>query len=196
MTANRLPPPVELHAPGLLLSPWPPARVDERDLADLRIGLTDPEQARWNPRALPADQGDRPVLDRVAGQRAQVADGTLVCWALRDPADGRLLGNLGIREIDLVVTGGGRVGYWTMPAARGRGVATAALRLASTWAFGELGLHRIELAHALGNEASCAVARKAGYPLEGVLRQALPDSHGNRHDLHLHARLAGDPEPA
>ncbi|MGC0316350.1 GNAT family N-acetyltransferase [Kitasatospora acidiphila] len=195
MTASQLPPTVALHAPGLLLSPWP-AQVDDRDVADLRIGLSDPEQARWNPRALLADEGDQPVLDWLDRLRARVADGTLACWALRDPADGRLLGHLGVREIDLEATGGARVGYWTMPAARGRGVATTALRLASTWAFGELGVHRIELAHALGHEASCSVARKAGYPLEGVLRQAMPDSYGNWHDLHLHARLASDPEPA
>jgi RimJ/RimL family protein N-acetyltransferase len=164
-------------------------------VADLRIGLCDPEQARWNPRALLADEGDQPVLDWLDRQRAQVADGTTACWALRDPADGRLLGHLGLREIDPVL-GGARVGYWTMPAARGRGVASTALRRASAWAFSELGLHRIELAHAVGHEASCAVARRSGYPLEGVLRQALPDSYGAWHDLHLHARLASDPEPA
>jgi RimJ/RimL family protein N-acetyltransferase len=194
MTGTEPLPLPELRAPGLLLRPWT-AEVDGRDLADLLTGLSDPEQGRWNAYALPADQGEAPVLEWLDRQRARIAEGNTVSWALRDPADLRLLGHLGIRGIELTA-GVARVGYWTMPAARGRGVASTALRRGSTWAFEELGLHRIELAHAVGHAASCAVARRCGYPLEGVLREALRDSHGHRHDLHLHARLAGDPEPA
>jgi RimJ/RimL family protein N-acetyltransferase len=190
-----LPPPSELTGRGLLLRPWS-AELDQRDLDDLRVGLSDPEQARWNPRAPLRDPGEQHVRDWVGRLLARADEGTMAAWSVRDPQDGRLLGHLGLREIELEFTQSGRVGYWIMPADRGRGTAGAALRLASAWAFGELGLHRIELAHAEAHGASCAVARKAGYRLEGTLREAMPDSYGTRLDLHLHARLATDPTEA
>ncbi|WP_035848668.1 GNAT family N-acetyltransferase [Kitasatospora azatica] len=190
-TPTPTPTAVELRGPELLLTPWS-AELDQPDLDDLRIGLGDPEQARWNPRAqleVPTEEQARAWLARVL---ARAAEGTLAGWAARDPRTGRLLGHLAIREIDQEFRTA-RVGYWTMPAARGRGVATGALLLATAWAFAELDLHRMELGHAAAHGASCAIARKGGYRLEGTLREAMPDSLGHRHDLHLHARLATDP---
>ena len=84
------------------------------------------------------------------------------------------------------------IGYRTAPWARGRGYATEAVTLATAWAFGEFSLIRIELAHAVTNTASCAVASRAGYALEGVLRQSFVYGDGERYDEHLHARLASD----
>ncbi|MFJ4203784.1 GNAT family N-acetyltransferase [Streptomyces sviceus] len=59
------------------------------------------------------------------------------------------------------------------------------------WALHDLGLHRLTLCHALANEASCRVAEKAGFRLEGTMRHALLHADG-RHDQHLHARVRGD----
>ncbi|GAA1228229.1 GNAT family N-acetyltransferase [Kitasatospora nipponensis] len=185
--------PVELAGDGLLLRPWPTV-LGTRDLADLRIGLSDPEQGRWNPRALPATAPDETLLAWVARLRAGWAEGTMASWAARDPLDGRLLGHLAIREVS-VEFGTGRVGYWTMPAERGCGVARRALLSATDWAFEQLGLHRVDLAHAVGHGASCRIAERGGYRWEGTLREAMPDSSGRRHDMHLHARLATDPRP-
>jgi RimJ/RimL family protein N-acetyltransferase len=69
------------------------------------------------------------------------------------------------------------VGYWTAPAARRRGVASAAVVTLTAWAFGSLGpagLQRIELIHQQDNLASCRVAQKSGYALTGLLRPILP----------------------
>jgi RimJ/RimL family protein N-acetyltransferase len=66
---------------------------------------------------------------------------------------------------------------------------------ATRWAFGALDLVRIELCHAVVNPASCRVATKAGYRLEGTLRQSYVYGDGRRYDEHLHARLAGDAAP-
>ena len=54
--------------------------------------------------------------------------------------------------------------------ARGRGVATRALRLLTAWAFAELPLERIELLIDVENRASEVVAQRCGYTREGVLR--------------------------
>jgi RimJ/RimL family protein N-acetyltransferase len=83
------------------------------------------------------------------------------------------------------------VAYWTTRAARGRGVAPRATTALTRWAFDEIGFHRLELMHATANEASCRVAGKAGFALEGTKRSAVLHQDG-WHDMHLHARVQGD----
>ncbi len=83
------------------------------------------------------------------------------------------------------------VAYWVLPAARGAGVASRALAAVSAWALDDIGFHRLELDHSTRNHASCRVATKAGYRLEGTKRNAAVHDDG-RHDMHLHARVRGD----
>jgi [ribosomal protein S5]-alanine N-acetyltransferase len=64
----------------------------------------------------------------------------------------------------------GELGYWLVPAARGRGVAQRALALTLAWMFEELGLERAELATETDNEPSLRLARRLGFVEEGVLR--------------------------
>ncbi|MBV7248125.1 GNAT family N-acetyltransferase [Streptomyces sp. MW-W600-10] len=78
-----------------------------------------------------------------------------------------------------------------LPAARGAGVATRALGALSAWALDDIGFYRLELDHSTCNAASCRVATKAGYRLEGTKRNAAVHDDG-RHDTHLHARVRGD----
>ena len=78
----------------------------------------------------------------------------------------------------------------TLPAARGRGIAPRALDLATSYAMSGLGLHRVQLQHALDNTASCRVAEKAGFTLEGFQRGSCLLASGYV-DEHLHARVAG-----
>jgi len=56
-------------------------------------------------------------------------------------------------------------------------------------AFDEIRLHRLEIVHAVENMASCRVADKAGFALEGTLRSAMLHADG-WHDMHLHAAIA------
>jgi RimJ/RimL family protein N-acetyltransferase len=63
-----------------------------------------------------------------------------------------------------------RVGYWLAPEARGRGVATHAVRLLARWAFVELRLARLELTCGPDTAASQRVAERCGFVWEGVLR--------------------------
>jgi RimJ/RimL family protein N-acetyltransferase len=90
-----------------------------------------------------------------------------------------------------------RVGYWVLPEARGQGVATRALALAADWALTDLGLHRLELDHAVGHDVSCRIAERCGFRYEGTLRGAMfeAERYDAFRDMHLHARLATDPEP-
>jgi RimJ/RimL family protein N-acetyltransferase len=83
------------------------------------------------------------------------------------------------------------IGYWLASWARGRGVATRAVRLLSRWALGPLGLARVQIGTYPENYASAAVARRCGFVEEGVLRSYL-EVNGQRHDLVLHSLLSSD----
>ena len=88
----------------------------------------------------------------------------------------------------------GSAGYWLMPHARGQGLASAALIHSCAVIFERLGWYRIEVSHAMENDRSCAVARRAGFRAEGVMRSAMVyPVDDRRSDEHLHARLRTDP---
>jgi RimJ/RimL family protein N-acetyltransferase len=74
-------------------------------------------------------------------------------------------------------------------------VASRALNALGEWALGEAGFHRLHLDHSTRNEASCRVAVKAGFALEGTKRSDAVHADG-RHDMHLHARIRDDEPPA
>jgi RimJ/RimL family protein N-acetyltransferase len=82
------------------------------------------------------------------------------------------------------------LGYVVTPAARGRGVATEALRRLTEWALAE-GMLRIELLISVENPASQKVAERCGYVRDGVLRNAYVKP-GRREDTEVWSRLASD----
>lgn len=173
---------VELAAADLLLRPW-----RDEDAPAVRDALRDPAIAQWNP------QGGGPIDDEVAllwvRRRADWSTGGHASMAVTAAADGKLLGSVSLHSIH---DGDASIGYWTVPAARGRQVAVRAVVRLTDWAFADLGLHRVELCHAVANPASCRVADRAGYPAEGTLRESYRYGDGRRYDEHLHARLATD----
>lgn len=106
---------------------------------------------------------------------------------------GVAVGNVGIGSMEHR-HGTGWVYYWLSAEARGRGLATLALASIADWAFTEQGLYRLELGHRTNNPASCRVAAKAGFAVEGIERQKL--KYGSeRFDVETHARLRTDAPP-
>ncbi|MFI5794114.1 GNAT family N-acetyltransferase [Streptomyces sp. NPDC051677] len=185
-----------LHGHGLTLRPWDPESATDVD-AWLR-GHLDPAFRRWNTplRTITDTAGAREALKAVKARSVDGAAGSSMSYCVTDSADGTILGQIAVHTIDRVLSVA-RVGYWVLPEARGRHVATRSLLLASRWAFTEVGLHRLELGHALGHEASCRVAERCGFRYEGTLRGAMWESARRDafRDVHLHGRLATDPEP-
>lgn len=177
---------VEMEWRGLLLRPW-----RDSDAPAVLRGLTDPEFTRWNtPKSSITDENgaQRYVRERARGwQRGDSASFAVV-------EDGTVLGGVALNRIDWWMRSA-RVSYWTLPEARGRRLASRALEACTRWAFHDLGLHRLELGHAMGNDASCAVARNCSYDLEGTLRGAMLDPAGGFRQMHLHARVAPDRQP-
>ncbi|MFF8770473.1 GNAT family N-acetyltransferase [Kitasatospora sp. NPDC015120] len=185
--------PVTLDLGDFALRPWGPGlEVRGGAVARLTEAAADPEIALWNPlRASDLVQAQASIDRWAAGWE----NGSLGYFAILDAADADLLGTIALRWTDRA-DGLAMVGYWLLPAARGRGVVTRATRTITRWGFDTAGARRIELAHAVGNPASCRVAERCGFPLEGTLRASFRFGDGLYHDEHLHARLATDPWPA
>ncbi len=65
------------------------------------------------------------------------------------------------------------LGYWLIPSARGRGLATRAARLVLSWALNLAGIVRVEAWVEPDNLASQRVLTAAAFEQEGVLRSFL-----------------------
>ena len=135
----------------------------------------------------------RPPPDYAAGWVARYEegwqDGSRAGFAI-ESHDGEFLG-LGM-FVRLEPEGRqGEIGYVVGPAARGRGVATRALRLLTAWGFAQLGLERIELWIDTANAGSERVAERAGYLREGVLRSYW-FKEDDRRDFGVWSRLPTD----
>jgi RimJ/RimL family protein N-acetyltransferase len=113
---------------------------------------------------------------------------TAYAFAVLD--DGVPVGNMTVSQVERRHLSGW-ISYWMREEARGKGLATRACRAISEFAFAELGLFRLELAHRLDDPASCRVAVGAGFRGEGVERAKLLYD-GVRYDTETHARLATD----
>lgn len=168
-----------LPAPGgLVLRPWETA-----DAPVFLAAYQDAEMRRWHTRR-PGDEDA--VRDWFAAYRRDWETEKGAHWAVARP-DGEVLGRIATRSWDFD-DGVAGIGYWVLPSARGAGVATAALETLAAWAFDVVGFRRLHLDHSTRNEASCRVATKCGFALEGTMRSAAVHDDG-RHDMHLHARI-------
>jgi RimJ/RimL family protein N-acetyltransferase len=169
-------------ADGLTLRPW-----RHTDVEAVLVAFGPEEMAR---------QAGEPIDTVEAAERWLRARhdhwqaGSGYSWAITDRG-GVVLGNVMIGAVDRH-HGTGWVSYWTAQAARSRGVATAGVRAVAAWAFDDVGLFRLELGHRTNNPASCVVAARAGFLVEGLQRAKLRYDD-QRYDVELHARLATDP---
>ena len=135
----------------------------------------------------PPPRFPRDWLDKYeAGRR----DGTREVFAVVPPEGGELLGVAVAFGVDRE-QGHAELGYVVAPEARGRGVATEALRWLTRWAFDELGMFRLQLVIGVDNEASRRVAAKCGYVYEGTLR-GMYAGPGRRGDGEMWSRLVTD----
>ena len=156
-------------------------------LAGLEELVADPDVLRFTriPSPVPPGFAERWIGGYEEGRR----DGTKEGFAIVDGE--AFLGIAVAPRIDQTARTA-ELGYTVMPAARGRGVASEALRLLTEWAFRELDAVRLELLIGTANAASKRVAERCGYTREGVLR-SLYVKPGVREDTELWSRLATDP---
>lgn len=172
------PQPVLPLADGLVLRPWTAA-----DAPMVVDAFRDTATRHWHARSVETiAEAEELIAGYTEGWRTETA----ATWALATTA-GEALGRIALKFADLSL-GEGELAYWMRAAVRGRGAATSGVRAVGDWAFGA-GFHRLFLVHSTRNAASCRVATKAGYALEGTRRSSVLHRDG-WHDMHLHALIA------
>ncbi len=85
--------------------------------------------------------------------------------------DGNMVGRIGMHHINQQ-NKIGEIGYWLANGMQGRGIVTSCCTALINYGFDELGLNRIVIKCAVGNERSRAIAEKLDFKKEGILRQA------------------------
>jgi RimJ/RimL family protein N-acetyltransferase len=157
---------------------------DERDLPAIERGLHDPDVMRAFGRTT---MSARQLLEL---NRRRWAEGTGATFAICDAA-GECVGHV---FVNIPGASRGNVGYWLLPEARGKGMATRAVRLISRWALRDLGLARLGLSTEPSNHASQRVAERSGFQREGILR-SFNEIDGRRVDCVIFSLLLSDLEP-
>jgi RimJ/RimL family protein N-acetyltransferase len=144
-----------------------PVRPD--DAPRIQEGTAEPDTERWlghKPAPFTMDEARRYVERR----RELEASGQAVTWAVADADDDRILGTV----LWFGWTPGVEceVGWWLHPEARGRGLATRAMRLVLDHVFAALEVKRVVAGAAADNLASRAVMDRLGFSLVGISRYA------------------------
>jgi RimJ/RimL family protein N-acetyltransferase len=137
---------------------------DERDLPAIDAGIHDGDVVRW------FGQPEGFAVEVLALNQTRWAEGspTFAICEMDGDCVGLVWLNIGAGDVAT-----GYVGYWLLPAARGRGLATRAVRLLSRLAVGELGIVHLRLLTEPANERSQRVAERCGFR-----RVALLPAHG------------------
>ena len=158
--------------------------LDERDLPALERHFRDPEIQAWFG---PDNRTAAELLDR---KRRGWTEGTAASFAICDV--GEPAACLGQVFVELEGEGRGLVGYWLLAEARGRGLATRAVRLIAAWALNQLKLARLTLWTEPENTPSQRVAERSGFRREGVLRSYVQRRDGTRADAVFYSLLPAD----
>lgn len=142
-----------IESPALRLDPISPV-----DVADMVAVLPAGECGAWGPVPGPLD---RTTAERFVSryERGRLT-GNSLAWTVREMPHRGFAGAVVLLRSGLFEA---ELGYWVAPAARGRGLATNAVALATDAALGRLGLERVWVEISTGNPASRRVAEKVGY---------------------------------
>ena len=100
--------------------------------------------------------------------------------------DGAFVGGSGLHRFDLAVPKF-EIGYWCRTSCVGRGYITEAVKGITRVAFDQLGARRVEIMMDARNLRSVAVAERAGFELEGVLRNDERAPDGSLRDTKIYA---------
>lgn len=180
---NKLDPPVLVTGDIILRKPT------DADVPAIVRGCNDPLTLEWLS-LLPRPYTEERAREYVHDHAVQVTEsGQGLERAIE--VDGAFAGVIGLKNTDWA-TRHTEVGYWLGPWARGRGVMTRALCCLVDWLFAEAGMRRVEIQVEPGNVASLAVAERAGFRQEGLLRHRGGVRNGRPVDLLMLSKLVGD----
>jgi len=130
-----------------------------------------PELLPWMPWAY-ADYSVKDSKKWIESCARTWAKGKEYNFAIIDPKDGSILGGCGLNQVRRRARFA-NLGYWVRSRYTKKGIATAAALLVAHFGFDELGLTRIEIGAATGNNASLRVAEKVGATRQGIQKRKI-----------------------
>lgn len=83
------------------------------------------------------------------------------------------------------------IGYWIRSTCAGNGYITEAVNGITDFAVRELEANRLEIRCSARNTKSAAVAERAGFTLDGILRRDSRGEDGELHDTKVYAKVRG-----
>lgn len=165
----------------LLLRPW--ALADAPAVID---ALADPETHRWTP--LPEPQSVQEAREWITTRIEQAATDEHEHFAVQTRHPDELAGGVNVFFHE---PWRAELGYFIVPGARRRGLASRAVSLVAEWAHRN-GVERLEALIDAENVASFPVVESAGFRREGLVR-SYRRLHGVPRNMYIYARLASDP---
>ena len=169
MVANdRLDDAIELADGRLRLRPW---RHDDGAQLLEAVGESVDSVGRWLPWCH-AGYGQDEAAAWISHCRSGWQSGQHFAFPLFDPNSGRLLGGVGLNQIEPVHRRA-NLGYWVRQSCQRQGLAAAAARLVARFGFERLGLIRIEIVILPDNRPSRATAERIGASFESIARNRL-----------------------
>ncbi|GGE70606.1 ribosomal-protein-alanine N-acetyltransferase [Niveispirillum cyanobacteriorum] len=161
---------MRVDGPNVFIRPAQPR--DWKQWAEIREASREflvPWEPTWPPDALTQTAFNR----RLRRQAAEWRDDETYSFLTFEQRSELVVGGIGLTNVRRGVAQMGSMGYWVgRPYAR-RGYTSEAARLMLSFAFGQLGLHRVEAACLPTNQASSGVLEKVGFTKEGYARAYL-----------------------
>jgi RimJ/RimL family protein N-acetyltransferase len=181
--------PEELRGSRVLLRPY---RADDADQVFAAIDESRDHHRPWvtwvdNNRTVDD------VRDYCIRSQASWLLRTELALGIFDSVSGRYLGGTGLHEPDWELRAF-EIGYWLRVTAIGHGYATESTRLLAKFALSCLQARRVTLHCDARNEASRRVAERAGFTLEGRLRNVRMAADGTVRDDLVYAMVPEDQE--
>jgi RimJ/RimL family protein N-acetyltransferase len=152
----------------ITLRPLVPA--DEAE-AYAAVVESQPNLARWLDWAT-RDYAREDMRSFIATSRHAWATGTAYPFGIFDNETGQVIGTIALNHI-IPANRAANLGYWVRSSRLRKGVASAAVRLMTSFAFEQAGLSRLEIACLPENAASRGVAEKAGAQFECIARNRI-----------------------
>lgn len=163
-------PSLTLHGAGIYLRP--PRPQDWAEWAELRA-----ESRRflipWEP-SWPGDCLTKPAFNRrIERQSREWRQGRSYNFLTVRQADNRIIGGVSLSRVLRGVAQSGMIGYWVGEPYARKGHTTQAVSLLLDYAFGDLGLNRVEAATLPHNKASRTLLQRLNFNEEGFMRKYL-----------------------
>jgi RimJ/RimL family protein N-acetyltransferase len=173
-----------LHSGRLTLRPW-----QAGDAGWVHEAMAAPELHRYLRLPQPYTlESARSFVGEYA--RTGVAEGSYLPFAIAENSTGRLVGAIGLHH--LTSPDGAEIGYWLARSDWGNGYAAESATTLARFAL-SAGSPRVTIRCDVSNSASAAVALRAGFRFEGILRAGVLSSAGVA-DSAVFGRTATDPD--